>query len=54
MTESPSESMPSSPTSPLMPLPTPLHKSPEIHFTIEEQLRLENLRDYVKAMSVPR
>ena len=33
---------------------TPLHKSLEIDFTIEEQLRLENLRDYVKAMAVPR
>jgi hypothetical protein len=31
-----------------------LPKSPEIQFTIEEQLRLESLRDYVKAMAVPR
>lgn len=38
----------------LVMLASPLHKSPEINFTIEEQLRLENLRDYVKAMAVPR
>lgn len=29
-------------------------KSIEIHFTIEEQLKLESLRDYIKATAIPK